>query len=736
MYNIETKTFNKYGTFSGVFLPSTLTILGVMLYLRTGWMVGNVGLSKAILIIVLAKLVTLTTGLSTSSLATNVKMGAGGFYNLLSRSLGAEMGSAIGIPLFLSQALSCALYVAGFTEGWLLLFPQHNPLIISSTIFVIILLLSLIDSKAAIRTQYLMISVIVLSLISFFWGNGELNVNLQIQSTTSEIPFWTVFAIFFPAVTGITAGASMSGNLVNPRKSIPVGTLSAISITAVIYISVAIWLSNNASSNELQNNYSIMVDLSRWPIIVIIGLLSATASSALGSILGAPRTLAALASDKLVPFHRILSNYSKNGEPRYAIIFTALIVEASILLGDLNTIAPLLTMFFLITYGSINAVVAIEKGIGIPSFRPSINIPLIIPIVGSLWCLVTMFLINPVFSGVSISLIILTYFFQLKRHIKAGWGDIRSGVFRAIAEWGAKTSTRMPYHAKTWKPNLLIPVEDPDNWSYIIKFIRNLVFPSGSIRLFSVRKDDSIRKRGFSKILSKFLTIDKNTNTEEINTDKIQESLDELIVPIIEEKIFAIANVIHADNFLEGISITTQALRGSYFPPNTIFFTMSNDPSKDEDLMAMIGISIREKLGIIILSHHAKAAFGNEQTINLWLRRGTPNLDLSVLIAIQLKRNWSNTKIRIISIATDERDQAITKKYLDAIIDHARIPGKIDIDIPVGEFNEILSQVPHADINIFGISTELSCKSMHDIVSDINAACLFIKDGGSESAVA
>ncbi|MBU0529611.1 hypothetical protein KKF86_07655, partial [bacterium] len=454
-----------------------------MMYLRTGWMVGNVGLSKAILIIVLAKLVTFTTGLSTSSLATNVKMGAGGFYNLLSRSLGAEIGSAIGIPLFLSQALSCALYVAGFTEGWLLLFPQHNPLMISSTIFAIILLLSLIDSKAAIRTQYLMMSVIVLSLISFFLGKGELSVNSQIQSVASEIPFWTVFAIFFPAVTGITAGASMSGNLVNPRKSIPVGTLSAISITAVIYISVAIWLSNNASSDELQNNYSIMVDLSRWPIIVIIGLLSATASSALGSILGAPRTLAALAKDKLVPFHRILSKYSKNGEPQYATIITAIIIEVAILLGDLNTIAPLLTIFFLITYGSINMVVAIEKGIGIPSFRPSINIPLIIPIFGSLWCLVTMFLINPVFSGISISLIILTYFFQMKRQIKADWGDIRGGIFNAIAEWGAKTATRLPYHAKVWKPNMIIPIEDPGSWAYLIKFIRNIVFPSGSIRL-------------------------------------------------------------------------------------------------------------------------------------------------------------------------------------------------------------------------------------------------------------
>ncbi|MCJ7802686.1 MAG: hypothetical protein MUP82_10060, partial [Candidatus Marinimicrobia bacterium] len=199
-----------------------------MMYLRVGWMVGTVGLSKAILIIALANLVTLTTGLSTSSLATNVKMGAGGFYNLLSRSLGAEIGSAVGIPLFLSQALSCALYIAGFTEGWLLLFPQHNPLLVSSTVFTLILIVSLFDSRMAIRTQYFTLLIIIASLVSFFLGSSDPVIVTNTQTSGIELPFWTVFAIFFPAVTGITAGASMSGNLKDPRKNIPIGTLSAI----------------------------------------------------------------------------------------------------------------------------------------------------------------------------------------------------------------------------------------------------------------------------------------------------------------------------------------------------------------------------------------------------------------------------------------------------------------------------------------------------------------------------
>lgn len=707
-----------------------------MMYLRTGWVVGNVGLSKAILLIGLAKLVTITTGLSTSSLATNVKMGAGGFYNLLSRSLGPEIGSAVGIPLYLSQALSCALYVAGFTEGWFLLFPAHDPLIVSTVIFAIILILSMIDSKIAIRTQYFTILIIIASLVSLLLGPTNDPIAIESTLVTEKMSFWAVFAIFFPAVTGITAGASMSGNLKNPKKSIPIGTLSAIGVTTVIYISLAIWLSENASMTDLLNDNTIMMTIAKWPTVVILGLLGATASSALGSILGAPRTLSALAKDKLIPFHKIFSKDSKNGEPRYAIFLTAIIIEVSIVLGDLNTIAPLLTMFFLITYCSINIVVAIEKGLGIPSFRPSINIPLFIPIIGALWCLVTMFLVDPVFSLIAIIFILFTYVLQLKRQIKSNWSDIRSALFNSIAEWSAKTSAKLPYSARAWKPNLLIPVEDPSNWSYLLSFINSIAFPSGSVRLFTVKKIDKEKKSvGFAKMLAGFLSLDVDITSTNNNTDKIRSDLDEYVDYFSKERLFANSTIINADNFLEGISITTQALSGSYFPPNLIFFTMSKDPAKDDDLKAMIGISIREELGIMILSHKSNINFGNQQTINLWLRRGTPNLNLSILMAIQLQRNWDNVKINLISVSKDDKHKAITQNYLGAVIDHARIRGNVSSNVLIGNFNDAIKDAPRADLNILGLSNDIDCDSMHNIVSEINTACLFIRDSGKEKAL-
>lgn len=124
--------------------------------------------------------------------------------------------------------------------------------------------------------------------------------------------------MFFPAVTGIGAGAAMSGDLKDPKKSLPIGILSAIGITTIIYMAAAYWLDRHASPEALVQNYTIMMDVSRWRFLVVTGIFGATLSSALGSIVGGLRTLMALGQDRVVPFAKILARQSKNGEPRYA----------------------------------------------------------------------------------------------------------------------------------------------------------------------------------------------------------------------------------------------------------------------------------------------------------------------------------------------------------------------------------------------------------------------------------
>ncbi|MFC1562972.1 amino acid permease [candidate division KSB1 bacterium] len=727
----------RFGTFEGVFTPTVLTIIGVIMYLRLGWVVGNAGFGGALLIILLAKVVTITTGLAISSMTTNIRIGAGGSYALISRSLGAEIGSSIGIPLYLSLTLGASMYIIGFTEAWVSIFPSHDIRIVSTGVLVCLFVISIISAKMAMKVQYIIMAIITASLVSFFLGKTDGNQEIIMWGTFSQAPFWIVFSIFFPAVTGIEAGAAMSGDLKDPRKSLPIGILSAILISTIIYIAVAFWLDGLSTPEVLVNNYTIMFELSRWRILIIAGVLGATLSSALGSIVGGPRTLMALGQDRVLPFSKFFAKLSTNGEPRNAIIFTGIIIEICLLSADLNTIAPLLTMFFLITYGVINVAVLIEKFIGIPSFRPSFKIPLIVPFIGSLWCLSIMFLINPSFAAVAMILIVVVYLIQVKRRVKTPWGDVRSGLFNAIAEWAAKTSAHLPRHAKTWKPNLMIPIEEPKSWIYLMDFVRDIVFPKGTLRLFSVR----ILEEGIEKKISLMRNVifKKGEVTEQIkiaeSEEELEKQLEELSEPVEKEGIFTASTVIESHNFLEGISIISQVMKGMFFPPNTIFLTMSDDRTKDNRLEEMIAISIREKLGVIILSLHPKAGFGKKEKINVWIHLGSPNRDLAILIAIQLAHNWDGN-LRLLSVATDEEKPEMIELALRKMMDRARMPSSTEVHIFEGNFKDTISKAPSADINIFGTPRDLKCDTLHEISEISYSSCIFVKDSGEESIFA
>ena len=225
----------KFGTFGGVFTPDVLTILGVILYLRLGWVVGNAGFLGTVLIILLAKSVTICTGLSMSSITTNIRIGAGGAYSIISKSLGLEAGGSIGISLYIAQTLSSALYIIGFTYGWLMIFPNHSPILISTIAWICLLAVSYTSAHFAVKLQYIIMAIIGLSLFSFLLSPSPSISNVPSLGKFEDGNFWHVFAIFFPAVTGIMAGANMSGELKDPRRSIPIGTMTSIFVTMIIY---------------------------------------------------------------------------------------------------------------------------------------------------------------------------------------------------------------------------------------------------------------------------------------------------------------------------------------------------------------------------------------------------------------------------------------------------------------------------------------------------------------------
>lgn len=695
------------GTFEGVFTPNVLTILGVIMYLRLGWVVGNAGLVGAILIILIAKSVTICTGLSMASITTNIKIGAGGAYSIISKSLGLEAGGSVGIPFYISQTLSAALYIIGFTEGWLIIFPDHIPLLISFIAWATLLGISYISVKFAIKIQYVIMGIVGLSIIScVFISNGPPQ-EITYIGKFEDAGFWTVFAIFFPAVTGIMAGANMSGELKQPRKAIPLGTLSSIGVTMTIYIFLAFVAAKYISPDELRNNQMALIDNALWSPIVVAGVLAATFSSALGSMVGAPRILQALAKNKSVPYYNFFSKKSVNNEPRNAIVLTGLIILFAIIFGNLNALATLITMFFLITYGTLNIVVFIQQEMNIISFRPTFKIPLYVPLFGAISCLTIMFLINTLFSIIALITIITFYIYLARKGLDSEWGDIRGGMFLVLAERVSRIAAKFPRHQISWKPDLLLPIDDPEIWAGSLLFIRSITYPSGSIFAFTI-KDSDIKKT--------------------------ENDLNELLEPLYNENIMVNSTVIEDIDFLHGAKLVIQTLKGGTFRPNTLFLTCGDDLSKDAIIQELARHAYEHKMGTIILSHYKRMGFGMQKDVNLWLRDESPNWNLAMLTALQIQLNWQG-KLNLITITDKPERVKKLNRFLGNLGDQVRLPSMSEFHVLVGSFQDILKSAPKADINIFGLSEDLSFVLLHSIPENVKSSCIFVKDSGNESAI-
>ena len=698
---------SQLGTFGGVFTPDVVTILGVIMYLRLGWVVGNAGFIGAVAIILLAKSVTICTGMSMASITTNIRIGPGGAYSIISKSLGLEAGGSIGIPFYISQTLSASLYIIGFTEGWQRLFPTHSYALISATAWVILLAISYISVRFAIRIQYIIMAIIAGSILSVVLTPNTPSQDFFLIGKFDDAGFWKVFAVFFPAVTGIMAGANLSGELKNPRKAIPVGTLSAIGITMFIYIGLAYVAAKYITPYELRTNQMTLVENALWSPVVIAGVLAATFSSALGSMVGAPRILQALAEQKTVPYSKLFAAKARSGEPQNAVIFTALIIAVAIALGNLNALATLITMFFLITYGTLNLVVFIQQSMKMISFRPTFKVPRLIPFFGGISCLIIMFLINPVFSIVAIVTIIILYIWFTRKGLKSDWGDIRGGMFLVLAERASRLAAQFPRHQVSWKPDLLIPIDDPKIWSGSLMLIRSIAYPSGSIFAFTVK------------------------DTGVVETEK---ALDELLAPLNEIHIPVSSTVIEDHKFLHGAKLVIQTLKGGTLRPNTLFLTIGENTQNDDVINQLVMHAVRHRMGIMILHQNRRAAFGMQKDVNLWLRDKSPNWNLAMLIALQLQLNWHG-KLNLITASPDKNDEKRLYRFFENLSEQVRLPSLTEFHVLIGDFQDVLETAPRADINIFGLADKVSFDFMRNAANSTKSSCIYIGDSGQESAL-
>lgn len=650
---------NQFGTFKGVFTPSILTILGVILFLRMGWVVGQAGLIPTIFIITLSSIITFITGLSISSTATNSKVGPGGSYFLISRCFGVEIGAAIGLPLYLAQTLGITFYIVGFSESLALFFPGIPITTIAFITLVVLAIITFISSELALKMQVLIFAIIVVSLGSFFIGSGLESIEPPKSADDPVMfPFWAVFAVFFPAVTGIEAGISMSGDLKEPNKSLPIGTIAAVAIGYVVYVLAAIKYSLIGDSKTLITNSMIMAEVAAIPILIFLGLWGATLSSGLGAMLGAPRTLQALAKDRIFPRVLAKGTGSKN-EPQIAMGVSLLIAACGLLIGDLNAIASILSMFFLTSYGALNLVSGLEGLVANPSWRPTFKTPWPVSITGAALCLGAMLMIDPGSSIVAIIVVFSIFFFMRKRNIRAQYSDIRSSLIMHFARNLIYAVSDLKKDARNWRPNFLVLSGSPKSRLYLIDLAYSMT-----------------QKRGFTTVAA-ILT------REKWGSDKIEVLEDSTSEFLEKNKILALVKVTQSEDLVSGARALIKNYGIGNVTPNTIIFGDSTTPERIKDFSAIIHSCIRYKKNVLIIkkSQTALESIPAPRFIDVWWGGKNNNASLMLTFAYMLiqSKHWKNTTLRLRTMVDCEDERQGVQENLNQFIKSSRIDAEVDI---------------------------------------------------------
>lgn len=666
--------------FGGVFTPCTLTILGVIMFLRFGYVVGQSGVIYALLIVAISKSITTLTSLSLSAIATNTRVEGGGAYYLISRSLGVEFGGAIGLVFFLAQAISVAMYVIGFTEALLASTSLGLPSIVVATLCNLFVFVCVyIGAGWTIRIQYFILAILLASLVSFYWGAipafdlETFRANLY-PSFNGET-FATMFALFFPAVTGIMAGANMSGDLKDPARSIPAGTLWSILFTGVIYASLVLMLAGARDAQTLAtiNTETLVVaDISRWPILITFGVIAATLSSALGSMMGAPRILQAFAKDNVFPSLRLFSvGAGPSNEPRRATIVTFLISQAAIMLvADLNAITVPITMFFMITYGLLNLATFSEAITKNPSYRPRFRYShWITSLAGFAGCVGVMFLIDWRWAGLAILGMSGLYYYISNKQVETRWGDLQDGLLFERTRRNLLKLERQLHHPKNWRPIILALSGASQSRPHLSIYGHWFAAGHGVLSLGNVIQSDV-----------------ENRLERLVNQERLLYSF------IKEEKLEAFPAVVAAPSVAAGMESLVQTHGLGALRPNTVLLGWPTDTNNAGSFLEILrSIAMLERSTIALrFSESALEQPASDVplgTIDVWWR-GSQNGDLMLLLAHLLTQNpeWRSRPIRLIRTIQNEAGRSEVLRHLEELIEKSRIratPNVVVVDDPL-----------------------------------------------------
>ncbi len=677
----------KFGT-TPVFLAAISTILGAVLFLRFPYAVGHLGFWGALGIIVLAHLVTIPTALAVAEIATNRRVEGGGEYYIISRSFGKTIGGTIGFWLYVSQAVSVAFYMIAFGEAFQGLWPwieswsglQADARFISiPTALLLVIVITRVGSSLGVGMLIVVCATLLVSLTLFFLGGPNSDApQLLGGSIEDSDPFVQVFAIVFPAFTGMTAGVGLSGDLQNPRRSIPLGTLSATLAGMAIYAAVVVKLSASVSPDALANtDRLVMQDIALWPPIIPIGLAAASLSSAIGSILVAPRTLQALGRDRVFPW-RSVNDWVATGaegsdEPKRATVISGAFALLCIFAGDIDLVSQVITMFFMITYGTLCTVSVLEHFAGNPSYRPTFRSRWYVSLVGAVMAFMLMFQIQPLYALLSLAMMFGLYqsLAYTRKHERDVGQIIRGVMFQLTRRLQISIQkTRAGTHRGPTRPAFVAVAPESDGGIVAFDLLRWICHRQGFGQYIRfIQGEYSLERTLYARI-----------------------STDTLIQKAEESQADIFVDTVVAPDYHSGLAQAIQRPGISGLPNNSVLLDFARN---DKDELERVVNATRYLAGLhynICILRSSGRRFGYRSNIHIWLTadelEGGDTARLMVLLAYIIlgHKEWAKAEIRIFACFPAELLDQETE-----VVETWIIEGRL----PISPQN--LSRIPYRD---------------------------------------
>ncbi len=658
-----------------VFLTGVSALLGAIMFLRFGYAVGHVGLLGAFAIVLLGHAVTIPTALALSEIATNRKVEGGGEYYIISRSFGLRIGSAIGIARYLAETMEFALYCIAFGEAFHVFAPWlashgviYDPRMVSLPIA--LLLVGIMAFKGAdlgVAALYLVVAVVAAALVLFFLGEpiggqaASVGLNQRVEHPDA---FFTVFAICFPAFTGITQGVNLSGDLKDPAKSIPLGTMLSTAVGLTIFLAVFWKLGTSATPEQLASDDLVMSRIAVWGPIIPIGLACATLSSAIGSILGSPRMLQAIARDRCFPLGPLNETLARGigaaDEPRNATFLTGAIGIGVVMVGDIDFVARLMSMFLLVSYGALCSISFFEHFAASPSYRPTFRSRWYLSLLGAVMSFLMMFQTDPAYAVLAIGTMLGLYW--VSRFSPSGNTADLADLFRGVAgQLNRQLNVRLQRSGgqeettKNWRPSII---------SVSSRTFDGLTAPLHLLGWLCER-------HGFGTYLHHHEgMLDRSTYEE-------SKRIDQRLIEHARDVQGVFFDTVVSPSYRTALAQTLQVPGVSGLENNSVLFGFdaTDTPEEVSRVVDSALFASGAKKNLMFLRQSARK-FGARQKIHIWLNwNDSENATLMTLLAYILvgNKHWRKADISIFAAFPAEQVEEQRQRF-EAMMETGRIP--------------------------------------------------------------